>query len=532
MKSTLRLATATVTGLALLSTAACTGSSSSGSAGDKVVDGGSLNIAIGSDPGNLDPQRSVASLNVGMARFAYDTPITLDKGNKVVPGIVTGWTAGAKSYLLTVRKGVTCADGSAMDAKTVADNINYVGDKKSKSPYADVAVPAGTTATADNTASTVSVALPAAAPFFVQNLVFLALVCEKGLTDRSKLASASDGSGPYVLSQVVPGDHLNYTVRKGYDWGPGGASTAAKGIPAKLTFKLVKSDTTAANLLLNGQLNLAQVQGSDQTRLKAARLPSAGILAVNDELTFNHTAGSPGADVNVRRALVMALDLDQLTKVDTSGAGVVATGLLADPKICAGNTVTGNLPSYDQNQAKATLDQAGWTGGSGSIRSKGGKRLSMTLLYGANSVGRSSSAEFVAAQWRRLGVQVKLDQKPEDQVVTTILGTAGVWDAVLEPIGVTNPATIVPFLSGPVPASGTNFARIDNAQYDAAVKQAQAQNGAAGCPAWNRAEASLFKDADLAPISDLPQLYWGKGARFDVFGDGVLSPTSLRVLAG
>jgi len=533
MTTASRVAKATTLGLTLITTAACSGGGKvAGSSSQKVADGGMLNIGIASDPGNLDPQRSVASLNVGLARYAYDTPITLDKNNKAVPGIVTDWKPGNKSYSLTVKKGVTCSDGSAMDAKTVADNINYIGNKVNKSPYIGVALPAGATATADNAAGTVLVALPGAAPFFIENLVFLPLICEKGLAHRGTLATASNGSGPYVISGVVPGDHITYTLRSGYTWGPAGATTGAKGIPTKLTFKLVQNDTTTANLLLNGQLNVAAVQGPGQARLKAAGLYSAGILQVNDELVFNQVDAAAVADVNVRRALVMALDMKQLAQVDTSGDGIVATGLLADPKICPGNTITGNLPSYDLNRAKSMLDQAGWTVGPDGARSKGGKKLSVSLLYANSPATQASSAEFIGAQWQKLGVQVTLDLKPTDQLVTTILGGAGTWGAVLVPTTVANPATIVPFLSGPVPPAGTNFGRINNPQYDEAVKHASAQNGAAGCPDWNTAEASLFKDADIAPISDLPQLNWAKGATFQVSGDGVILPTSLRVLVG
>jgi peptide/nickel transport system substrate-binding protein len=531
MTRSVRLASAAIAALAVTAVAACSGGGRvAGASNGSPVDGATLNIGIASDPGNLDPQR-VGDLNVQMARFAYDTPITLDRDAKVVPGVVTAWKGGGTSYTLTVRKGVTCSDGSAMDAKTVADNINYVGDKNSQSQLTDLAVPGGTTAKADVATGTVGVTLSTSAPFFIQNLIYLPLVCEKGMADRKLLASSSDGSGPFVISEVAPGDHITYTVREGYTWGPNGASTHTKGTPAKLVFKVIKSDTTMANLLLNGQLNIAAVQGSDQNRLKAAHLFSAGPKWINDDLTFNHTSGSAVDDVAVRRALIMALDMKQLAQVDTAGDGTVANGLLSDPKICPGDTMDGNLPGFDLDGAKALLDQAGWTVGSVGVRAKAGKKLSVSLLYGSSPVTKGSAAEFIAAQWRKLGAQVTLDQKPEDQVVSTILGTATTWDVVLEPITAVNPAVFVPFLSGAVPPTGTNFGRIDNAQYVDLVKKASGEDGTAGCADWNAAEASLIKNADILPVSNLPKLFWGTKVRFEVLDEAKISPTTLRALS-
>jgi peptide/nickel transport system substrate-binding protein len=301
--------------------------------------GGLVTIAVNADPGNLDPQRSVNGPNLLMSVIGYDTPVTVENSGGVAPQVVSAWKPTAKGYLLTVRKGVTCADGSAMDARTVADNINYVANAKNASPMGGVAVPIGAKATADAAAGTVNVTFSSAQPFFMQSLAELPLVCAKGLGARSMLAKGTDGSGPYVLSSVSLGSSYTYTVRKGYTWGPNGATSA--NLPTKLTIAVVTSPTTTANELLSGQLNVAQVSGSDVTRLKSAGLFSGGSNMINNEIGFNESA-SPGNDAAVRRALIADLDLPALAKVDTGGLGSEADGMIASPKICAGNTMTGS----------------------------------------------------------------------------------------------------------------------------------------------------------------------------------------------
>lgn len=529
MKQTFRLATATIACIAISTLSACSGSGDDASDKADVVSDGSLTIGLGSDPGNLDPQSSVAGVTTLLAQFAYDTPVALDKDKKVVPQVVTKWEAGDKSYVLTVKDGITCSDGSDLTADTVAANINYVGNPENEVPLAGVAVPSGTTATADEAAATVTVALPSAAPFFLQGLALLPLVCDAGLADRDSLAAASNGSGPFVIEAVVPGDQITYAVREGYTWGPDGAGTATKGIPAKLTFKVVTDTTTTANLLLNGQLNIARTTGSDQDRLKAAGLESSGTLALNDLITFNQAEGSPVADVQVRRALVMALDIPELASVATSGYGSAANGLLADPKICAGDTMKGFLPDFDVTGAQTLLEDNGWIAGDDGIRTKGGEKLTVELLYGNTPAAKANSAEYLAAQWKKIGVDVKLDLKPEDQTISTLFSGTGTWDAVLEAIGVSNAAALTPFLSGPVPPDGTNFGQIKNADYDALIAKASSEDVETGCADWNAAESALFENADTVPVSVLPQLFWSNGASVDVVNDSLV-PTSLRVL--
>ncbi|WCB95154.1 hypothetical protein DSM104299_03896 [Baekduia alba] len=520
--------------LALAAASALAGCGSSGGGTDakdaKVVSGATLTLAVDADPGSLDPQRSVSGSNLLLNTFAYDTPVKVLDNGQVTPEVVTAWKPGSKSYALTVRKGVTCADGTPMDAKVVADNINYVGDAKNESPMAGSRVPVGTTATADAAASTVAVKLPVDAPFFMQNIAELPLVCAKGLTNRGTLKATTDGSGPYVLAKAVPGDHYDYVLRKGYTWGPKGQTTASEGIPAKVTFKVVTSPTTTANLLISGQLGVAAVQGSETTRLKAAGLFHAGGMFMGQEVVFNQTPDQAVSDVAVRRALIQGLNLADLAKVDTGGLGKPANGTIADPKICGGDTMKGFTPAFDLDGAKAALDQAGWTAGAGGIRAKDGKRLAVELVYPNETPTTAATAQYLAGQWKQLGADVKLNERSFDQTSAVVFGK-GAWGATLIGLGVSNPATLVPFFSGPAPTKGNNFGHFNNKQYDASVSTAQGKDGTAGCADWNAAESALFKDADITPISNKPLEYYGKKARFEVLAH-YLIPTSLRVLAG
>ena len=500
---------------------------STGPKPSNTASGGSVTIAVNADPGNLDPQRSVNGPNLLMSVIGYDTPVTVENSGAVAPQVVSAWKATAKGYVLTVRKGVTCADGSTMDAQTVADNINYVANPKNASPMAGVAVPSGAKAKADAAAGTVTVTFSPAQPFFMQSLAELPLVCAKGLATRSMLAKETDGSGPYVLTNVSPGNSYSYTVRKGYTWGPNEATSAH--LPTKLTIQVVTSPTTTANELLSGQLNIAQVTGSDVTRLKSAGLFSAGSNMINNEIGFNESS-NPGNDVAVRRALIADLDLSALAKVDTGGLGSEADGMVASPKICAGNTMTGNVPAYGPAAAAAALTRDGWKPGPGGIRVKNGHQLAISLIFANSMPTNAATAQYIDAQWTKLGVKTTLSEQSFDHVSAVVFGHAA-WGANLIGLGVNNPSVLVPFFSGPAPTKGNNFGHVNNPSYTAEVAKASKLAGTAGCADWNAAESALFRNADITPISVEPTLYWGKNAQFQVMM-GVLIPTSLRSTQG
>lgn len=516
---------------------ACTASSNPPAPGGntgttgKVVNGGTFTFAISSDPGNLDPQGSAFNINFTLAQFAYDNLINENSKGELMSGLATKWQVSGKTVTLTMHKDVTCSDGAKFTASDAAANINYVTDPKNKSPFLGVFIPSGAKAKADNAAGTMTITLAQPAPFVLNGLASLPMVCAKGMADRKSLAKKTDGTGPYRLTQAVSGDHYTYTKRSGYTWGPDGASTATPGMPTTIVAKVIQNETTAANLLLSGGLTAATILGADSQRLQQAGLFEVDTNAVAGEMWFNQSSGRPGADPAVRQALTSALDLGQAAKVITSGRGGPATEFAAlAPASCPGNSVKPALPPHDLDKAKQELDAAGWKVGSGGTRSKDGKPLAVSFLYNnAQGPAASAASELATQAWSQLGVKVSAKGLDESGL-NTALFSSGNWDVSWITINVSSPDQLVPFLSGPTPPNGTNFAHINNSQYTQLVQKASAQNGSAGCPDWLKAEEALVRAADVVPFANQVTPTFGKNVRFEIAG--ALVPTSIRMLAG
>lgn len=528
---------ATVAGLCVVATAlaACGGGGGStnspkASGGGNVVNGATFTMSLTADPGNLDPQLSAANAVFQTTSFGYDSLIHIDKNGKLSPQLATSWKASGTTATLELRPGITCTDGSPFTAADAAANINFVGDAKNKSPLGGLFVPAGATATA--TGSTVTVKLTAPVPFLLEGLANVYMVCKKGMADRKTMANKTDGTGLFALTEDVAGDHVGYTKRAGYTWGPGGVTSDTKGLPAKVAVKFVSNETTAANLLLSGGLNASTILGPDGKRLQAANLFVSKAPTLQGEMWYNQAAQRPGADPAVRKALTQAVDLPQLAKVLTSGDGTAATTLaVAPPVACPGSSVAKALPQHGLDKAKATLDAAGWKAGGDGTRSKGGTPLALTFLYitGTGS-GGPAAAELAASTWKQLGANITTQAKSNPQVIQTVLGGSGNWDIGWLPVNVSSPDQMIPFLSGPTPTAGNNFAGIKNAAYDAGVAKASKLQGAAGCADWLAAESALVKNADVIPFANNAIKTFGKGARFDS-GFNAVVPATIRMLA-
>ena len=154
-------------------------------------------MALASDPGNLDPQMAAGSALFTLSQLAYDSLLSVNAESGAIESqLATDWTVDGTNVTLTLADGVTCADGSELTATVVADNIAFVGDPKNQSPFLGTFLPVGATAKADDAAGTVTLKLAAPAPFVLNGLASLPIVCPAGMDDRKSLAQGTGGHRP------------------------------------------------------------------------------------------------------------------------------------------------------------------------------------------------------------------------------------------------------------------------------------------------------------------------------------------------
>lgn len=515
--------------LALSTTAlaACGGQADGG--GAEYVEGGTFTMALPADIGAFDPYRNPRL--VSYAAIAYDSLVNLAPDGTMVSGLAESWDADETGATFTLRAGVTCADDTPLTASQVAAALDFVKDPTNASPlFGTLVPPTPFTVKADDNARTVQIAMQQPYGFLLQTIGMVPIVCAAGMEDPDSLTDTSAGTGPFILTEVKPGVSYTFTLREGYSWGPDGATTDEPGMPSTVVAKIVPDQATAANLLLSGELNAAGVSGPNQDRLLQQGLPSIDIPMVVGELWFNQNEGRPGADAKVREALAKGLKLEDIIKVASSGRGERAVGIVAaESRPCQEDTTDGQLPEYDADAAAGLLEEAGWKL-NGTRREKDGKQLRIKLRYSAiQGEPGTAAAELVKANWEDLGIGVELVSDDPNAVNRAMFQT-GDFDAYWSSFAFSLPSQAVPFVSGPTPPKGQNFANIQNETYTKLVAQAAQLPAEKACPLWSDAERALVSEADVLPIAQQPVSTFLSGAEGETNSFQLIMPTSLRLV--
>ena len=208
------------------------------------------------------------------------------------------------------------------------------------------------------------------------------------------------GTGPFVATELVTGDHVNLVKNVNY-WNGDVKLDEVKVIT-------ISDGDTLAMALQNGDIDAAY-------GIAYASYP----LFENADYTFSSTATSRAfylqmnynsdiiADDAVREAIAMGIDKDSFVNTLLNGYGYVGVGAYPDT-FPFGKGL--NAPGYDPEGAKKLLDEAGWidTDGDG-IREKDGKKLSINWISYPSRQELPLLGESAQATLKDIGIDVQLN---------------------------------------------------------------------------------------------------------------------------
>lgn len=493
----------------------------------KVVSGGTFVSAISADPGSLVPMTGVSIAAREMVGYAYESLAYTTPSGAFKPWLATRWKQTGKTISYTLHDGITCSDGTPFTAKTAAANINYQADPAHGTFYYGSQITKDISASADG--NTLTVTSTTNNPFLLATTGTVEMVCQNGLDHPDRLKDHTDGTGLFALTSSTPGSSYTYTKRKGYAWGPAGVTGATKGLPDKLEIRVVTDESTAANLLLSGDVNAAVIGGSDRKRLDARGLRKLHVRNPVGEMLFNERSDRTTADPLVRKALVTALNRKQIADVVTDGAALASRSLVVkSPYLCVAGGPKWKLPATDLKRAAALLDQAGWKAGAGGKRTKDGKPLKIKFIYDAATPTHAAAAELVQQTWNRLGVTTQLSANDANAWSDQLFQTFD-WDTGFVQVAPGTPMTTGHFFAGATPdRGGNNFMFVDNPRYERLNAQAAGADPAKACDLYQRAEAQLVDRTDVFPLADADEPTYLSGAR--AVKTIYINPTTIRML--
>jgi peptide/nickel transport system substrate-binding protein len=519
--------------------AGCGGSSSSSTKGSTTnvpkvsgyVKGGTATVRLEADYDTLNPALSATIYGDEIDNFVYDRLLSSTATGKLVPYLATSWSTTPNSVTLHLRNNATCSDGTKMTPSVVAKSLKYL--------YSTGSFPATVTFggnvptfTADDAAGTLKITLNHPYPETLTALAspYDSIICPAGLAHPAKLENQAFGSGPYVISKSQRGSQYTLTLRSNYAWGPNGETASQPGVPSTVILKVITDETTAANLLQNGQLTAGYVHGRDIDRLQGdsslfhvtSQEPGANAIIVNE------AKGLPGADPEVRKALSLAINTKDLNQAENFGHAALASTIYNQQMACYDPSNGQYSAGYNPQQAKQLLASDGYKPGPGGKLEKNGNTLTIRVL-GVDS--QNFGPDYIGTALDAIGVNTKVQQVTGSQYANITFST-GAWDLqdYIYGAAVTSPAVIGVQVSGPAPPKGDNPSAIDNPDANAAIATANhAPSRDAACTAWDAAEKAILQRVDAKPSEQLTFDWFGNKAQFAIVFGQDIDPMSLRL---
>jgi len=416
-----RTAVLGVTGLALL--AACGGSGGSGGGGGTVdlsqagttatacqgapVTGGSVVYARQNETQGLDPLNAAnGNGDIFADELIYNGLVRADPngGDALQPALASSWkiSPDGKTYTFTLREGVKFSNGRPLTAEDVKFSLDRFGDPKTNQLLANLALGYGSSKVLD--ASTVQVQLKEPVAAFLYNIsIFPAFIVPKDLVTSQGDAFYKKpvGTGPFMVSEFAPGSHVTF-VRNPHYWESG------KPYLDQVRFTFATDSNSRLLALQGGQAQLAdgvlfsqieKVQADKDLALQNAKVP----LFLG--LWLNHQRG-PLADLNVRKAMQLALDRNLINASIFRGTGTIPNSVLMPLKYDAPDT-TVKPYAYDLAAAKAAMAASGFPQG-----------FSTTLQYAAGYDYYKQLGLLMQNAYAAIGIKVQLVEEPAANATT------------------------------------------------------------------------------------------------------------------
>ncbi len=363
--------------------------------------GGNLTFAIAGgnlENGHMDPHASQLDVSAYVMRNVLDSLVALDANGDLKPWLATAWTVSpdAKTYVFELRQDVTFHDGEQFNAAAAVANFNHIMAEETASAQARAFIGGDLFDKAEATGEfelTLTLKEPYAPLLANLSTAFVGMYSPKVLESKSQddiKAGGPDvsvGTGPFVLTELSPKNHITFSANTNYAWGPdvktSSGASLAEGAPYldTLTVRIVPEESARVGALQSSDAQVAV----DLTPTSTAQLNGANInttaspgIPYSVYLNWSHGVFS---DPKVRQAFQRGVNIDAGVKAAFANEFQRAWSVLSPTTPNAYDSSLENAWPYDEAAANTLLDEAGWTERDAEgYRVKDGKRLSAEWL--------------------------------------------------------------------------------------------------------------------------------------------------------
>jgi peptide/nickel transport system substrate-binding protein len=395
---------AAVLGAVVLGLAGCAGGAAS-------ADGESTLRWAVTLPAHWDPVVGGSGAQFRILSLAYASLTEIDEQGKAVPSLAQGWDYNAKGDQVTfhLRPGLTFSDGEPVNAAAVEAYLERAKTQKDSALFGDLTSIKAVTTKGDLDVVIDLTQVDYQIPLLLGERV-AQITSPKAARDPKKLDRSPVGAGPFVVTENVPGSHVNLTKNPNY-W------DAANIKIDKVELLAAPDPATIVSGVRTGVYDLANLTPNQVKAAKGSGLDvvfQPGYNASNLSINVNK---KPFDNPEVVDAVRHAINRQEFVDKVTFGYGK-ATDQPFPPEYLAYDPSVANAWPYDVAKAKQLLTQAGFAPG----------QIKLDLVIQA----QSTAAEIIQAQLGAVGIGVTIKVDPNwatpffaKDLTLSIYGTTG-----------------------------------------------------------------------------------------------------------
>lgn len=427
-----------------------------------VITGKVLVIAMSSDIQTMDPSKTSAMY--GPPGLVLETLITRDKTGTYQPGLADsyGWNLTDPShprFVIHLKQGVKFQDGTPFNAQAVKDIIKWYKQTDMVGTYGWVAYEFAAINCSDGISdwgnmnqgiwvhdnynltfncTYFDVALEFNLSHLYGSMMSPTAAYGSGATvDEAHMnygtpSHPAVGTGPFKITEWVPGDHVTLVKFENYSWGFNWYVNKGPAKIDRIVYRVIADEASRFAGFESGAIDVlmqvppSKVQHySSNPALSVITGPGQGIYYIE----FNCQKG-PWTSVDLRRAIGFAIDRDQI--VTTVWHGYASPGVNYLSPIEPEGTLIPAMYNYSFNLTKAAglFAAAGWVKNLAGWLENTSTHQELTLpLWTTNKGEDVAMSEMLQQQLQTAGVHVTLTQYEEDTL--RAMAAAGQDDAML-----------------------------------------------------------------------------------------------------
>ena len=505
------------------STEAATGEESTGTASG-------FTVQLGSNPETLDPALNNAIDGANTLITVFEPLLLIDENNEVIPGQAESYTVSDDGlvWTFTMRDGLKWSDGSDLTAKDFEYSFKRLAAPDTAAPYAETVVgmidgyadatgnpdadgnmttepdfdALNVVASEDGKTLTVTLSYPCA--YFDKLAAFAAMSpVQQATVEANGDAWCTEPdtyicNGPYYISQWVPSERIVLTKNPNYV----GGWDSSKIVSDTITLLLLEDSSASYTAYNSGEAQLIKDVPTDEIP-SLTKAEDGGDFYVDTILGTYYVslndAIEPFNDVNVRKALSLAIDRDYVANTIMQGTytpayNLVGPGIVDESGMFYDNANDGKTyisDDYEANleAAKQALADAGYPNGEGFP----------IIEYSTNDAGyHTPVAEYLQQAWGELGITVNINKV--EWASFTPMRRAGDYDASRNGwvMDYNDPSNMIElFTTG----NGNNDGKYSSADFDAAVEASKVADKSVHFQKLHEAEDILMNDYACIPIA-------------------------------